>query len=92
MLKVLKFVTYSFCCSWACLLCGSQRRTVVCALAGLRIVVNAEIFCFNSYYLMFMVPTLGLLLIPLFRFVSECIHISSVIHMITFFIQPWFIH
>ena len=87
MLKVLTFFTYSFCCSWTCLLrvCGSQRRTVVCALVGLRnVIVKAEIFCCHSYYLMFIVPTMGLILIPLFCFVSECNHISSVIHMITF--------
>lgn len=65
--------------------CGGQRRTVVCALVGLRnVIVKAVIFCCHSYYLMFMVPTMGLLLIPLFRLVSECINISSVIRMITF--------
>jgi len=82
MLKVLTFVTYSFCCSWTCLLCGGQRRTVMCALVGLRnVIVRAVIFC-HSYYLMLMVPAMDLLLIPLFRFVSEGINISSVIHMI----------
>jgi hypothetical protein len=83
MLKVLTFVTYSFCCSWTCLLCEGQRLTVMCALVGLRnVIVKAVIFCCHSYYLMFVLPTMGVLLIPLFRFVSEGINISSVIHMI----------
>ena len=57
----------------------------MCALVGLRnVIVKAEIFCCHSYYFVFVVPTLGLLLIPLFHFVSECVNISSVILTITF--------